>query len=80
MADLHCQPPALFAELPDGLTGALHGALGMLSASVSSFDDRTRDEASAAEQRIRGKIVLSRRFRFANKVLEFQERELMGSS
>ena len=55
-----------------------HHVPGTLSASVSGFYDKNRDEASAAEERIRGKIVLTDGFASPNKVLEFQEKGAVG--
>ena len=72
------KPPAYSLSCPEGLTGVLHHVPGTLSASVSSFYDKNRDEASAAEERIRGKIVLTDGFASPNKVLEFQEKGAVG--
>jgi len=72
------KPPAYSVSCPEGLTGALAHVPGNLSASVSSFYDKNRDEAAAAENRIRGKIVLTDGFASPNKVLEFQEKGAIG--
>ncbi|MGB3024345.1 M28 family peptidase [Paradevosia shaoguanensis] len=72
------KPPAYSVSCPEGLTGALAHVPSNLSASVSSFYDKNRDEAAAAENRIRGKIVLTDGFASPNKVLEFQEKGAIG--
>ncbi len=72
------KPPAYSLSCPEGLTGVLHHVPGTLSASVSSFYEKNRDEAAAAEERIRGKIVLTDGFASPNKVLEFQEKGAIG--
>lgn len=72
------KPPAYSLSCPEGLTGLLAHVPGTLSATVSSFYDKNRDEAAAAEERIRGKIVLTDGFASPNKVLEFQEKGAIG--
>ncbi|AKR58357.1 peptidase M28 [Devosia sp. H5989] len=75
---LAAKPPAYSVSCPEGLTGVLAHVPGNLSATVSSFYDKNRDEAAAAENRIRGKIVLTDGFASPNKVLEFQEKGAIG--
>ncbi|KKC38311.1 peptidase M28 [Devosia epidermidihirudinis] len=72
------KPPAYSITCPDGLTGTLHHVPGSLSANVSSFYEKNRDENAAAAERIRGKIVLTDGFASPNKVLEFQEKGAIG--
>ncbi|SFZ85560.1 PA domain-containing protein [Devosia enhydra] len=72
------KPPAYSLSCPEGLTGLLAHVPGTLSATVSSFYDKNRDEAAAAEERIRGKIVLTDGFASPNKVLEFQDKGAIG--
>lgn len=72
------KPPAYSLSCPQGMSGVLHHVPGALSASVSSFYEKNRDEAAAAEERIRGKIVLTDGFASPNKVLEFQEKGAIG--
>ncbi|WP_193334794.1 M28 family peptidase [Devosia beringensis] len=75
---LASKPPAYSTSCPEGLTGVLHHIPGTLSANVSSFYEKNRDEAAAAADRIRGKIVLTDGFASPNKVLEFQEKGAIG--
>lgn len=75
---LASKPPAYSVSCPEGLTGMLHHIPGTLSANVSSFYEKNRDEAAAAADRIRGKIVLTDGFASPNKVLEFQEKGAIG--
>ncbi|MFK4808715.1 M28 family peptidase [Devosia sp. ZW T5_3] len=75
---LASKPPAYSVSCPEGLTGVLHHIPGTLSANVSSFYEKNRDEAAAAADRIRGKIVLTDGFASPNKVLEFQEKGAIG--
>jgi len=75
---LASKPPAYSVSCPEGLTGVLHHIPGALSATVSTFYEKNRDEAAAAEDRIRGKIVLTDGFASPNKVLEFQEKGAIG--
>ena len=75
---LASKPPAYSVSCPQGLTGMLHHIPGTLSANVSSFYEKNRDEAAAAADRIRGKIVLTDGFASPNKVLEFQEKGAIG--
>jgi hypothetical protein len=75
---LAAKPIAYSLSCPEGLSGILHHVPGNLSASVSSFYEKNRDEAAAAESRIRGKIVLTDGFASPNKVLEFQEKGAIG--
>lgn len=72
------KPPAYSLSVPQGMSGVLHHVPGTLAASVGSFYDKNRDEAAAAEERIRGKIVLTDGFASPNKVLEFQEKGAIG--
>jgi hypothetical protein len=72
------KPPAYSLTCPEGLTGILHHVPGNLSATVSSFYEKNRDESAAAEERVRGKIVLTDGFASPNKVLEFQEKGAIG--
>jgi len=72
------KPPAYSLSCPEGLTGVLTHVPGNLSATVSSFYDKNRDEAAAAQDRISGKIVLTDGFASPNKVLEFQEKGAIG--
>jgi N-acetylated-alpha-linked acidic dipeptidase len=75
---LAAKPPAYSVSCPEGLSGVLAHVPGSLSATVSSFYEKNRDEAAAAEERIRGKIVLTDGFASPNKVLEFQEKGAIG--
>lgn len=72
------KPPAYSLSCPEGMSGMLHHVPGALAASVGSFYEKNRDEAAAAEERIRGKIVLTDGFASPNKVLEFQEKGAIG--
>lgn len=72
------KPPAYSLSVPQGMSGVLHHVPGTLAASVGSFYEKNRDEAAAAEDRIRGKIVLTDGFASPNKVLEFQEKGAIG--
>lgn len=75
---LASKPPAYSLSCPEGLTGVLHHIPGTLSATVSSFYEKNRDESAAAAERVRGKIVLTDGFASPNKVLEFQEKGAIG--
>lgn len=75
---LASKPPAYSVSCPEGLTGVLHHIPGSLAVAVSSFYEKNRDEAAAAEDRVRGKIVLTDGFASPNKVLEFQEKGAIG--
>lgn len=72
------KPPAYSLSVPQGMSGVLYHVPGTLAASVGSFYEKNRDEEAAAEERIRGKIVLTDGFASPNKVLEFQEKGAIG--
>src|SRR5690606_18409896 len=63
---------------PEGLEGPLVHVPSTLAASTASFYEKNRDEADAAEDRIRGRIVLTDGFANPGKVLESQERGAVG--
>lgn len=73
------KPLAYAKSIPEGLTGALVHVPGTLAASTASFYDKNRkNEADAAEDRLRGRIVLTDGFANPQKVLEFQQKGAIG--
>jgi len=78
-AVLAAKPLAYSLSCPEGLAGALVHVPSALAASTATFYERNRkSEADAAEDRIRGKIVLTDGFANPQKVLEFQQKGAIG--
>jgi N-acetylated-alpha-linked acidic dipeptidase len=76
---LAAKPLAYARSVPDGLTGTLVHVPSALAASTASFYEKNRkNEADAAEDRIRGKVVLTDGFANPQKVLEFQQKGAIG--
>ena len=76
---LDAKPLAYAQSCPDGLTGTLVHVPSALAVSTATFYEKNRkSEADAAEDRIRGKIVLTDGFANPQKVLEFQQKGAIG--
>jgi hypothetical protein len=73
------KPLAYALSVPEGLTGVLVHVPSALATSTATFYEKNRkSEADAAEDRIRGKIVLTDGFANPQKVLEFQQKGAIG--
>jgi N-acetylated-alpha-linked acidic dipeptidase len=76
---LAAKPLAYARSCPEGLTGTLVHVPSALAASTATFYEKNRkNEADAAEHRIKGKIVLTDGFANPQKVLEFQQKGAIG--
>ncbi|MGR3344868.1 MAG: M28 family peptidase [Paracoccaceae bacterium] len=74
----NAKPPAYARDCRDGITGALVHVPAVTSNSISTLFDKNQDPEASAEERIRGKIVVSEGFSFPGKVREFEQKGAVG--
>ncbi len=78
LGTMRAKPPAYARDYRDGLEAELVYVPATFSASISNLFDKNQDEALSAEERIRGKIVISEGFSFPGKIQEFEQKGAVG--
>jgi len=72
------KPPAYSVSVPEGLEAPLVYVPAAYSKSIGTLFDKNQDAALSAEERIRGRIVISEGFSFPGKIAEFEAKGAVG--
>ncbi|RVT84592.1 M28 family peptidase [Rhodobacteraceae bacterium CCMM004] len=72
------KPPAYSTDCRDGVTAELVHVPATFSTSIDTLFTKNQDQDASAEERIRGKIVISEGFSFPGKIREFEEKGAVG--
>jgi hypothetical protein len=75
---LKAKPPAMARDCRTGTTAPLAYVPAQYSKTIGTLFNKNQDDDASAEERIRGRIVISEGFAFPGKMLEFERKGAVG--
>lgn len=78
LGTMRAKPAAYSTDCRGGLEAELVYVPAKISSSINKLFDKSQDAALSAEERVRGKIVVSEGFSFPGKILEMEQKGAVG--